>query len=914
MSGKSNYNIEYLDSLLNYLHNPDLGAKSNGILSATAAIVGSFSSKFFTRLYRLENVVLGDHTWYNEAKARQLLIDYINRPECRQALAPQHTKIIALYERLVHLSHGKGNWAEGIDRELLDESFHESSSVQLNDSHELDQMLLNDVFVSHPFNLEALALDTPSPRRLHTDPEAENYRFRYLHHFTIPSPRLLLHIHGEEFGSSSELEGIDSKLPIDYLSRYLRQAYASEIALIELLENALDVEGDLQQFTTTALQKVNGAFQSGRPLLISGGWTGNPFGHKVYYELIPISATMASFRLYNSGAGSRYHHQGKIDGQARYQAYLEWNGIAKEQLESSLFWEALFEMATYKLLPNSGHTASSNIPINTSYDADDLYRGLRQLLKPSGEISAPDTSDNHRLMMPLQRSGVCGWRSLMALVRTKMPLQHYLRLKCDIKLQSLIDFIESPIEDLPRNEQTIRWRLVLKSHQRLCNAIVTHRQRGLIGDRYLQEAQNELKPISQWLQRHGDCRFRRDQPLAAFTYSSSTGNSLAGVNLNLGDYLHEEPHDLINNIGVDYNTSTSFRQINLTTPATIVQGLRTAVEIATSAWQRAEDQPLFYGLTQLVISLSLEDQFWLSAIGESEAKAKAIIVDLGALAQLFLKSCFTIPNPSHILPEKAFVLDKLLFLQEKVCRLGHPDSVWKDLVVMIHQYINLDSYNYTPHYFALHDPALQQQYKVMHSPLTLSQIRGKVLLGGSTVFGGLDVFSSLRPLKLSLYSTDYGSRLIFHDAPTSGSRRSFEDLIRREYPDTIAAIQRSNPQFKTMAEYLQDAHIYASEHLPLWIRAMRNAQVAYLHLHGSLVHGLTTIDRSTDIEPCFALKEPLDFSLSPIEEVCKSEDKFMCSLLLKGLRVAMFPITTSSLDMNRNCATLDNINSSNSTL
>ena len=58
-----------------------------------------------------------DHTWYNEAKARQLLIDYINNPECRKALAPQHAKIMQIYERLTQLSHGKGTWADGIDRE-----------------------------------------------------------------------------------------------------------------------------------------------------------------------------------------------------------------------------------------------------------------------------------------------------------------------------------------------------------------------------------------------------------------------------------------------------------------------------------------------------------------------------------------------------------------------------------------------------------------------------------------------------------------------------------------------------------------------------------------------------------------------------------------------------------------------------
>ena len=51
----------------------------------------------------------------------------------------------------------------------------------------------------------------------------------------------------------------------------------------------------------------------------------------------------------------------------------------------------------------------------------------------------------------------------MAFMRTKMSLNDYKRFKCDIKLQSLQDFVQAQTGTISADD----WRLVLKSHQNL---------------------------------------------------------------------------------------------------------------------------------------------------------------------------------------------------------------------------------------------------------------------------------------------------------------------------------------------------------------------------------------------------------------------------------------------------------------
>lgn len=114
-------NLDYKDSkLLDHfiagLNYPDLVENQEGKKSKR---LWSLGSKLATGISRLGQKSIGS-LCYDEAKARQLLLEYINNPDCTETLRPQHAKIMLLYDRLLHLANGKGTWADGIDRVQLE--------------------------------------------------------------------------------------------------------------------------------------------------------------------------------------------------------------------------------------------------------------------------------------------------------------------------------------------------------------------------------------------------------------------------------------------------------------------------------------------------------------------------------------------------------------------------------------------------------------------------------------------------------------------------------------------------------------------------------------------------------------------------------------------------------------------------
>ena len=265
------------------------------------------------------------------------------------------------------------------------------------------------------------------------------------------------------------------------------------------------------------------------------------------------------------------------------------------RLESGYFFEALFELSTRSELKSYG---------STNYGEEDVYKGLKDLLNPSATSAA---GTDPRLMMPAQRSGVCAWRSLMALMRSKMPLADYLRFKCDIKLQSLHDYMQvlqgemdaGEVEELP-----LKWRLVKKSHQKLCRNIVHLAQRKLIGDAYLQQAQELLKPVSDWIHQNADCRFQRWAPPIPADYSA------ASTAIELKDNLSTSLQQRVENPGQEelalqpyHQVSERFAQIDMTSPESMQEVFTEAIGIGEEGWSQAEDRSLHQSMINLVTAL-----------------------------------------------------------------------------------------------------------------------------------------------------------------------------------------------------------------------------------------------------------------------------------------------------------------------
>lgn len=827
------YHYKNLDKILKHLDKPDIitpaeRKKHNRVALAVRQLV----AKLFKRLARLWNLLFGDHYWYNEALAKRVIVQYVRDPNATDKVGKQINKIVEIYDRLALLRNGKGTWADGVDRELLfpDEEEDAISDEDLKLFKELDEMILKNV-VTPPEKDDLDELQEEEvPVKYVEDPKGKNYAFERLPGLkNATTAKMLFHIQADEFGSSSQLEGHHSNQAVKYLHDILTAKKNKGTAiyddLIAELNDTLDlITGD---FVTKAQQQIDKSFHEKKPMMLIGGWTGNPSGHAIYYEIIPESNTTASFRLYNTGAGIQGNHHHLDDGnKIKYQTYCEWKGIAKGRLESREFLEAIKEMKENLYLPQQTK--------QTEYNESDIYIGLRNILKPDAEKTAQGFTTDPAWMMSPQRSGVCAWKSLMAFVRTKIDLNDYKRFKCDLRLQSLMDFVET--SPAPR---ALDWRLVLKSHEKLCRSILRLHREKKIGDAYLDSAKTALKPVSKWLHDHEACSTQRLVERVSFDYEA------AGKNRVYNKHLISETLD---NKRQPNNASAvvlqpcqyvheAISEIKASDPAQIGAELQKLSGIVEKAWLSGEDLALHSGLIDFIKRLDLNDEFWKKAADGKSDQAEFLITQFGQIARFFFKSCFMIPQASTIFPEKTYALHKILYLQQKLCRLGHPKMLWEK--IGFYERTLPDQLNQRNLFLRFPDPKMQREIEVIRNSLN----------------------SEIRINEYCYHHNDLNAHMYYSQSDYRSSHRSskFVDAIYQSCPNILSEVYKDVPNIYSLPRYVQEAYIYTSKRLPEWIKAMRDASLVSLHLDQSYV-GRITPDRRFDLEPRFTVTKYDDFA------------------------------------------------------
>lgn len=834
-----------LDKLLKYLPLPDI--KEDGTKLSFRQKVTNLWDQLITKIGRVVNFIFKDHVWYDEPKAHDLLSNYIKNPEYYSELKPQHEKIMQIYDRLAHISRNEGNWADGIDKEFLHNLMQEDHNDEEIEIPKLEEIIGDNIFIPDSPEEQIFEGQKNTPKRFIPDDRGKSYTFTRQKGINAPDNRTLFHIQADEFGSSSKLEGGKSTEMVQYLHHFLSQSnnpsYPKDI--IDQLANTLSLQStsysqfpgtgsinlEVEQAINNAHKKISEAFNTQKPLLIDGGWIGQPSGHAIYYEIIPQS-NKATFRLYNTGAGIETYHSSKIEGhKEKYQAYNEWNGIDREKLESPHFLEALFELKSFMVRDQIG--------TKTQYNKEDVYQGLKNLLEPKNESKGPQVELNTSHFMSPQRSGVCSWKSLMAFMRTKMEINDYKRFKCDIKLQSLRDYIDTHTENI----QPADWRLVMKSHQNLCRSIVKLHQNELVGDAYIQIAQEELNQISNWIKAHSDCRYRKPIEKIPSYYTPCTDFSTVQ---NKHSFIYS-----LDKIRTDQNADATAAQrysdtfekmqtIETSDSTKIHDSLITLIAEAKKAWKAHDDLALHKGIIDSVSKLSIDEGFWSQAINKKPQTAESLIAQLGEVAQLFTKSCFTTPDSHLIFPEKVYVLNKILYIQEMICRLGHPNSEWKHLYLGFDKKENL--------FLRFHNAKMHREMNAIYNSREGDFIRvDKDKNDISTkVEKGL-----LLPLKDSI-----GLEFLYASFPgKSPKNKSFEELIQKEYPNLIQNIIEKDPEFRNLPRFAQEARIFTSADLPDWIKAIRDTHLASHHINLSSVGPLTTLDRERHLIPQFNIED-----------------------------------------------------------
>jgi hypothetical protein len=463
------------------------------------------------------------------------------------------------------------------------------------------------------------------------------------------------------------------------------------------------------------------------------------------------------------------------------------------------------------------------------------------------------------MMMSPQRAGVCSFRSLMAWMRANMELADYKRFKCDFKLQMLNDFVKASAMD--PDVKVEDWRLIRRTHQSVCQAIIKLRAQKLVGDDYIKSVQGPLKMSAEWIIANKSCRCKKGPDSIDLKYEKCGSGQTIFNPHSLENPLCELITGLQSKDAMMQSCSfalEAFKEIRCSHPATIEKDLINAHELASNAWKGREDVPLHLGLINLTVRLPLERQFWEKAIGGQPKNAEALIHTLGELSNYFLKSCFTVPESSVINPEKVYVLSKIIHLQHLLCRLGHPKSVWEDV-----EFPRLENDAFFCNFPDLQmNSEMAQMKKAATDRKPTKSVTTKKGHGYSCTRSYRSI-CLIDPDEIVGDEKSVGLKMAFETCQY-GIDNPIENIIREKYPEIIAAIQKSEMTYQSLPTKCQDAHIFASSLLPPWIKAMRDSALSYEHLIKSGVGPLEALDRDLDIRPKYLVQDDKEKKSSTI--------------------------------------------------
>ncbi len=706
------------------------------------------------------------------------------------------------------------------------------------------------------------------------------------------SEKVLFHIHGDEFGLGSELEGAHLSDLLEYLEKFLTTRKESNLDLYqiddELLEEirsamllsfAFDAERATEkvqekrknmtltyirelplEFLVKAKEKLSKAFETEKPILLPGGWIGKPSGHSMYYEVIPQKGgKRANLRIYNLGAGSNYHQTAVVKGKLKIAPYTEWTGIDKEKFLSDPFLKGMYE--TRKLSEDQG--------VSTEYNASDIYQALREFLNPKSILEEKDELK----LMTGQRAGTCSYRSLLAFLATRMKREDFKRLTLDIQFHSLINRVNKASAPSQRE-----LRLIKKSHQKLSRKtqkayhqhiinkndlklyteelsnLKTHVEdlqvhqkastassskflhdyqqpqetilTSLVGQEKLildeQVKKGVEKPIPQhevkyYLQlkellkndkRSLQERFDKASEICkeAFAQGAFQASTLAMNLLVQLDELKRVGSQDLNQIKLEVETPIPQPEVKYylqlkelkNEKIALKERLEKAEKICQEALAHNAYHALELGMVELALSLPSRLDELRKVGGQDLNQMKNAISTLGRISQSFFNNCFWMPESENVHPRRLYVLIKLFWMQMslahqvepkwKVCAYNLPSQ---DLLFNFcdfrfekdfHQ-LKFDSYNDNLQYI------LNFQYQ--------SDKDEPIGENAALVF----------EQKKQNYHQTMDAAYLFPEL--------FPDIAK---------------EFSKLAPHEQIAHLYASDQLPDWIKAIRNTHLALIYL------------------------------------------------------------------------------------
>ena len=525
-----------------------------------------------------------------------------------------------------------------------------------------------------------------------------------------------------------------------------------------------------------------------------GGWTGNPIAHAMYYEIIPIAEDKANVRIYNLGGGTEQHPSEIVETEEtkppkeKRQPFLELKQISSDKLLDERFLTVIGEMKKELIDP------ITKLP--TSYNARELYGIFKDHLKP-GAVS-DQLPDQDPILMNPQKAGTCTWRSLMAYMRTHMDKEDYNQMKCDIMLQSLVDYVEklNTVSAPPLDVTT--WNLVHKSFHKLSRKLERLHAEGVLSQNYLSSAISALEPIKGWIKAHETVKLMAEPAYKDY-------DPIKEINTSFVSPLTTPLEQLAQGTAIDtslqpctyvYDQVAPYLSLG---PEDLVVQIPNIINIFKEAWEKGEDLAINTAFLDFVDKLPLDPAFWERTSGKDPEKAKTFMVQLSQLSKLFFKSCFTIPNAHLLHSEKLQSLYKIIDIQTKLAPIVAPNEL-KNLVLHLpNEFSNANKF------YTLFTPQLQKDLETY-----------KMQNGMSQIFTRMEA-DKTKPV---------GARHKTSERALTKVIESFEKIE----PMLRTACEMSHPDFINLSPHEQNAILLTTPYLRQWMQSFRDPYIYFSYL------------------------------------------------------------------------------------
>jgi hypothetical protein len=176
-------------------------------------------------------------------------------------------------------------------------------------------------------------------------------------------------------------------------------------------------------------------------MLLPGGWRNQDGGHAMLYQFTKNPNGDVVFKIYNSGAGLRFHAKDATPREDRYfpvKTFIIPDPISQDSQEE-------FNLFLYRLIrPRIIHHPARIALYKSNYNEKDVYQDIQKSMDFLNAIPAPLSDEPFHHTTAGQISGTCTQRSIHQMIKTQFDtLENYQRFILKFKMHALQEFINT---------------------------------------------------------------------------------------------------------------------------------------------------------------------------------------------------------------------------------------------------------------------------------------------------------------------------------------------------------------------------------------------------------------------------------------------------------------------------------------